>query len=45
MCWVYSNGKPLTSLTNIAVITILCIFVAIGFCCVGYSIYEQITRE
>ena len=45
MCWVYSNGKPLTSPTNIAVITILCVFVAIGFCCVGYSIYEQITRE
>ena len=45
MCWVYSNGKPLTSPTNIAVITILCVFVAIGFGCVGYSIYEQITRE
>ena len=45
MCWVYSNGKPLTSFTNIVVIIILSIFVIIGLCCVAYSIYEQIIRE
>ena len=44
MCWVCSNGKPLSSFTNITVIGILSVFVAIGLCCVGYSIYEQIMR-